>query len=99
MNIPPNRKEFTEDDAASALNDVDDNPSDALNYIVYYMFAQLGRTSIKDPSLFQKLNAKRAINIFGEPAVQLLLQEFLQFNDLNVLKPSLKNRNGKRSEA
>ena len=86
MNTTPNRKEITEGDAASALNDIDDNPLDALNYIVHYMFAQLGTTSINEPSLFQQLSAKRGINIFGEPAVQALLKEFVQFSDLNVFK-------------
>ena len=86
MNTTPNRKEITEGDAASALNDIDDNPLDALNYIVHYMFAQLGTTSINDPSLFQQMSTKRGINIFGEPAVQALLKEFVQFSDLNVFK-------------
>ena len=86
MDTTPNRKVFTEDDAVSALNDVDDNPLNTLNYIVHYIFTQLDITSVNDPYLFQQMSTKREINIFGESAGQVLLKEVVQFSDLKVFE-------------
>ena len=51
------------------------------------MFTQLGiMDDIIDPSIFQQMNVKRGINIFGEAAIQALLKAFIQFSDLNVFE-------------
>ena len=86
LRISENR-DFSREDIIDALNGVDGNPNDALNYIVHFMFTQLGTTDdITDPSMFQQMNAKRGIRIFGDVAVQALVKEFIQFSDLKVFK-------------
>ena len=80
-------RDFSREDIIDALNGVDGNPNDALNYIVHFMFTQLGTTDdITDPSMFQQMNTKRGIRIFGDVAIQALVKEFIQFSDLKVFK-------------
>ena len=80
-------RDFSREDIIDALNGVDGNPNDALTYIVHLMFTQLGvENEVTDPSMFQQMNAKRGISLFGDAAVQALLKEFIQFSDLKVFK-------------
>ena len=64
--------DYTVDDIREAIHDADNDPKDALKFIVYYMFTQLGTTD--ESSSFEQMSAKKGIkNLDNKLSMHYLL--------------------------
>ena len=50
------------------------------------MFTQLSTMNMNDPTIFQQMGAKKAINKFEQNAVAAVFKEFSQIVDHNIFK-------------
>ena len=79
-------REYTEEEVRDAINNVNENPKETLQFLTQYMFAQHRTTNVNDPNLHKDMTAKAGIKKFGEAAVRALAAEFTQLHNLDAFK-------------